>query len=223
MADNLRKILVDPVSADGLFTVPTSIGPEDEVRYAKRRQDSVRVSQYADSKCGIPSTFDKDGGYLCGGRADGTSSACNKLVGTECLIRIKPIDDMHRQSCGMWEVRNAGDPEGRYCPKGKMGDTRIGFGSTKNMFGFSCQRCEYYAHMAVSDSEGRDDFCRLKGHPVEDNACCADNDPVKTESNVERKAGLEEYFAGQADAEIENSKPGDEYKRARQVRKLRQK
>jgi len=165
---NLRPILVDPVSSDGLFTVPTKITAEDEVRYAKRRQDSVRISQYADSKCGLSATFDKDGGYLCGGREDGSSSACNKLVGSECLIYIKPIDNMHYQSCGFWEVRNAGDPEGRYCPKGKLGDERIGFGSTKNPLGFSCQRCEYYAEMEVSDSEGRDDFCRLKGHPVED-------------------------------------------------------
>lgn len=178
-SDNLRPILEDPIDKDGLFTVPTSIKSEDEVRYAKRRHDSIRVSQYADSKCGLPATFDSDGGYLCGGRKDGSSGACNKLVGTECLIRSEPIDDQYHQSCGMWEVRNAGDPEGRYCPGGKLDDKRIGFGATTSDLGFSCQRCTYFAKMDVTDSEGRDDFCRLKGHPVEDNACCEDNEPAK--------------------------------------------
>jgi hypothetical protein len=174
----LRPILVDPVGKDGLFVVPKSLTAESEVRYAKRRQDSVRIAQYADSKCGLPATFDKDGGYLCGGRKDGRSSACNKLVGTECLIRKNPINNMHYQSCGMWEMRNAGDPEGRYCPKGKLDDSRIGFGSTQSALGFSCQRCEYSTTMKMSDSEGRGSFCRLKGHPVESNACCEDNEPV---------------------------------------------
>jgi hypothetical protein len=175
--ENLRPVLTDPIS-DGLFVVPKSISTKDEVRYAKRRQDSIRIAQYADSKCGLPATFDPDGGYLCGGRKNGSSSACNKLVGTECLIRVKAINDQHHQSCGMWEIRNAGDPEGRYCPKGKLDDARIGFGSTKSQLGFSCERCEYRADMNLSDSEGRDDFCRLKGHPVEDNACCEDNEPI---------------------------------------------
>jgi hypothetical protein len=179
---NVRPILTDPIGPDGLFAVPEKITAEDEVRYAKRRQDSERISQYADSHCGLPNTFDKDGGYLCGGRQDGGSVPCNKLDGIECLIRIKPINDKHHQSCGMWEVANAGDPEGRYCPKGKLDDARIGFGGTKSPLGFSCQRCEYSAEMEISDSEGRDDFCRLKGHPVEDNACCEDNEPVSVGS-----------------------------------------
>jgi hypothetical protein len=173
---NKRPILTDP-QRDGLFTVPIKITTEDEVRYAKRRQDSVRVSQYADSKCGLPNTFDEAGGYLCGGREDGSSPACNKLASRECLIRFTPINEPHHQSCGFWEVLNAGDPEGRYSRRGKLSDERIGFGSTKSDLGFSCERCEYKADMLVSDSEGRGAFCRLKGHPVEDRACCEDNEP----------------------------------------------
>jgi hypothetical protein len=220
MADNVRPILVDPISDDGLFTVPTTITAEDEVRYAKRRQDSIRVSQYADSKCGLPNTFDKDGGYLCGGRADGSSAPCNKLVGTECLIYDKPVTDPNRQSCGMWEVSNAGDPEGRYCPKGKLDTDRIGFGSTNSPLGFSCQRCKYYAHMTVEDSEGRDDFCRLKGHPVEDNACCEDNEP--TSGELKAKPTDTEVFLRKASEPGKLVQIGSEYTRARAIRKARQ-
>ncbi len=190
MNENLRTILVDPTGTDGLFTVPKKISSDDEVRYTKRRQDSVRISQYADSKCGLPATYDKDAGYLCGGRKDGSSSSCNKLVGKECLIRIKLIDDMHHQSCGMWEMRNAGDPEGRYCPKGKLDDDRIGFGGTESDEGFSCQRCEYSAVMEIEDSQGRPSFCRLKGHPIEPTACCEDNEPLEEEQEKPAKRGV---------------------------------
>jgi hypothetical protein len=174
---NIRQILTDPVK-DGLFTVPKSFTAEDEVRWAKRRQDSARVAQYADSTCGLGNTHDPQGAYLCGGRKDGGSSPCNKLAGSECLIRIEPIDKPHAQSCGFWETTNAGDPEGRYCPKGKMDDKRIQFGSTKNPEGFGCQRCEYGQHtLPYADSEGRTRWCELKGHSVEMSGCCADNDP----------------------------------------------
>lgn len=114
----VRAILTDPVK-NGLFVLPETISAEDEVRYAKRRMDSIRVAQYSDTKCGLPNTYDPKGAYLCGGLKNGESSVCNKLNGSECLIRIKKIDDPHHQSCGMWETANAGDPEGRYCPKGK--------------------------------------------------------------------------------------------------------
>jgi hypothetical protein len=175
----IRAILTDPVGKDGLFIVPAVISAEDEVRYAKRRMDSIRVAQYSDTRCGLPNTYDPKGAYLCGGLNNGESSPCNKLNGSECLIRIKKIDDPHYQSCGMWETANAGDPEGRYCPKGKMDDARIGFGSTDSDEGFGCQRCEYGQEILEKpDSEGRPRWCALKGHPVEDNSCCEDNEPV---------------------------------------------
>jgi len=176
---NTRKILVDKEDSSGHFLMPQAFDAEDEVRFAKRRMDSTRVAQYADSKCGFSNTFDEKGAYLCGGLKDGGSSVCNKLNGSECLIRIKPIDKPHSQSCGFWETWNAGDPEGRYCTKGKMDDNRINFGGTKNPKGFSCQRCEYgQQKLKEPDSEGRTLWCKLKGHPVEPNACCADNDPI---------------------------------------------
>jgi hypothetical protein len=181
-----RPILMAPIK-DGLFVLPSKFTVEDEVKWAKRRQDSSRVAQYADSHCGLPNTFDQKGAYLCGGCKDGSSSPCNKLVikTGECLIRIQTIDKPHLQSCGMWETKNAGDPEGRYCPKGKLDDARIGFGSTTNPLGFSCQRCEYgQGILPISDSEGRTRWCSLKGHSVEDNACCEDNEPYdKGEGN----------------------------------------
>lgn len=179
MSENERPIL-DAPTKDGLFILPDTFTTEDEVMWAKRRMDSIRVAQYADSKCGLPNTFDPQGAYLCGGCKDGSSSPCNKLVGTECLIRIKPIDAPHESSCGFWETRNAGDPEGRYCPKGKMQDARINFGTTEAPEGFGCERCEYgQGKLGHPDSEGRERWCSLKGHPVEDKSCCADNEPEK--------------------------------------------
>jgi len=177
---NIRPILTEPLDKDGYFSVPDKFTSEDEVRWAKRRMDSIRLAQYADSKCGLPNTFDKDGAYLCGGRQDGSSSPCNKLNGSECLIRQKVIDKPHRQSCEFYEITNAGDPEARYSPKGKLDDDRIAFGETKNPEGFGCRRCEYgQQSMPSPDSEGRSLWCKFKGHPVEGNACCADNDPIK--------------------------------------------
>lgn len=179
--DNLRPILYGQVK-DGLFSVPSEkFTAKDEVEWAKRRIDSVRIASYADSKCGLPNTFDPKGAYLCGGCKDGSSSPCNKFVGkTECLIRIQPLSEPTAQSCGYWEVRNAGDPEARYCPKGRMEDKRIGFGETDNPKGFGCVRCEYGQNdMLRADSEGRTRWCSLKGHPVEDNSCCEDNEPVE--------------------------------------------
>lgn len=180
-----REILVSPTGKDGLFVVPQSFTAKDEVEWAKRRMDSARVAQYADSKCGLSNTFDVSGAYLCGGRGDGSSSPCNKFVaGGECLIRIKPVDDPHHQSCGFWETRNAGDPEGRYCPKGKLDDTRISFGGTKSDEGFGCERCEYGEEsLPYPDSEGRERWCSLKGHSVEDKSCCADNEPDEDEKD----------------------------------------
>lgn len=182
---NERPVLEEEVGKDGLFAVPADdFGADKEVEWAKRRMDSIRVAQYADSKCGLPNVFDSAGAYLCGGCADGTSSPCNKFIIKmgECLIRIKPIDEPNNQSCGMWEVKNAGDPEARYCPKGKLDDPRIGFGRTDNAEGFGCERCEYgQEHMPSPDSEGRTRWCSLKGHPVEDKSCCEDNEPVEAE------------------------------------------
>jgi hypothetical protein len=176
-----RPILVDPVDKEGYFLLPEKFGPKDEVRWAKRRQDSIRVAQYADSKCGLPNTYDPKGAYLCRGCEDGSSKPCNKMIQKtgECLIRIELIDNGHFQSCGFWEIQNAGDAEGRYCDKGKLDDTRIGFGDTENPEGFGCIRCEYgQQDMPRPDSEGRTLWCKKKGHPVEENACCADNDPI---------------------------------------------
>lgn len=172
-----RPILTEEIEK-GLFSVPKkSFGVDDEIKWQKMRQDSVRVSSYADSRCGLPQTYDPAGAYLCAGREDGKSAACNKLQGTECLIAIRVIDDGHFQSCMYWETENAGDPEARYCPKGKLQSARIGFGSTRNSEGFGCIRCEYSAPMPKDDSEGREYWCKLKGHPVEGNACCAENEP----------------------------------------------
>lgn len=186
-AKNLeRPILLDPVDGSGHFSLPKQFDPKDEVRWAKKRIDSSRVAQYADSKCGLPNTFDRRGAYLCGGCADGSSSPCNKMVlkTGECLIRIELINDPHKQSCGYWETQNAGDPEARYCPKGKMEDDRIGFGSTTNEEGFGCIRCEYgQEELPRPDSEGRTRWCKLKGHPVEDMACCEDNEPVDNDGD----------------------------------------
>jgi hypothetical protein len=175
-----RPILYAPVGDDGLFIMPTSITVEDEVMYAKRRMDSVRLAQYADSRCGLSNTYDPMGAYLCGGLKDGSSAACNKLApGDACLIRItEVIAKPHQSSCGFWEVTNFGDPEGKYCPGGRFNDTRMDFGTTPNPRGFGCERCEYgEGILNQPDSEGRPRWCSMKGHPVEDKSCCADNEP----------------------------------------------
>ncbi len=185
-----RKIF-DPPQREGLFVVPASFNADDEVRWAKMRQRETRVSQYADSHCGLPNTFDPTGAYLCAGRADGGSAPCNMREGTECLIRIAPLSNPTHQSCGMWEVVNVGDPEARSCRRGKLGDARISFGSTASELGFGCVRCEYgEGEMPRQDSEGRARWCALKGFPVEDESCCADNEPMAAageETSVEKK------------------------------------
>ena len=174
---NKRKILVEPVR-DGLFALPSDdFTSEDEVQWGKRRVDSVRLSQYADSKCGLPNCYDPFGAYLCGGRKDGTSSPCNKREGNECLIKDGDLTNPHFQSCAFWEISNAGDMEVRYSPEGRLDSSRIGFGATKNLLGFGCVRCEYFDVMKKPDSEGRWGWCALKGHTVEPNACCWDNEP----------------------------------------------
>ena len=175
---NVREILEEPIS-DGKFALPSdNFTADDEVQWGKRRLDSVRVAQYADSKCGLSNTFDSTGAYLCGGRQDGGSSPCNKREGNECLIKSGDLSNPHFQSCAYWETQNAGDPEGRYCPDGKLEDERIGFGETKNPAGFGCLNCEYFKTMPRPDSEGRTGWCVLKGHTVEDKGCCWDNDPI---------------------------------------------
>lgn len=183
-----RKVLDDPTGDDGLFLVPESFGPVDEVRWRSRRMDSIRLAQYSDSKCGFSNLVDK--AYLCGGRKDGSTPACNKLIikTGECLIRIDPIDKPHNQSCAYWETLNAGDSEGRYCPhsKEKMTDERISFGETSDPKGFGCVRCEYgQQKLPYADSEGRESWCSLKGHPVEASeektGCCAEQEPIEAE------------------------------------------
>jgi len=188
--ENEREILVDPTK-DGLFTIPgKDFSSDDEVRWGKRRMDSVRVSQYSDPYCGLPNCYDKTGAYLCAGTKDGMSSPCNKREGNECLIRKGSLTNPNFQSCAFWEVKNAGDMEGRYSPDGRLDDERIGFGETKNKEGFGCRNCEYYRPMPKADSEGRKGWCALKGHTVLDTACCWDNDPIdeyKTDVSKERR------------------------------------
>lgn len=185
-----RPILTEELNEDGTYAVPKSFGAAEEVKYQKRRLDSVRISQYADSKCGLPATYDPTGSYMCAGRRDGSSPPCNKLVfprgipekmrpkvsSAECLIRIKPVTE-DVPGCAFWEIANAGDPEGRYPPAGKMEDSRIGFGMGKSPQGFGCKRCWWGRFMLPHlDSEGRPRWCLIKGHPVENNSCCWDNE-----------------------------------------------
>jgi hypothetical protein len=187
-----REILEDPIGEDGLFEVPKSFGPHDEVRWRSRRMDSIRLAQYSDSKCGFPPLVDK--AYLCGGRKDKSTPPCNKFITQthECLIRIDLIDKPHNQSCMYWETQNAGDSEGRYCPhsKEKMTDQRISFGSTDDPLGFGCIRCEYgQGKLPYADSEGRESWCSLKGHPVEaeedKTGCCAEQEPIEVDEDKE--------------------------------------
>lgn len=196
MAENVkyrRKVLTLP-EKNGLFSVPAKFGEEEEVAFRARRIEAGRVSNYADSKCGISATFDPVGAYLCGGRADGGSSPCNKIEGTECLIRRLRLTKPHAQSCGYWEVEDAGDREPRYSTEGKLGDVRISFGETANPEGFGCVRCEYgEGELPHPDSEGRERWCALKGFPVEDNACCAENEPDtdgESNENEGKSSGL---------------------------------
>ncbi|HLJ88829.1 MAG TPA: hypothetical protein VKZ53_18565 [Candidatus Angelobacter sp.] len=178
---NARPIIDQKIGPDGHFAAPKSFTAQDEVQWAKVRQDAIRLRQYADKRCGFSNLYDPAGAYLCGGRNDGSSSACNKREGAECLIRIQPLSDPHFQSCMFWETVNAGDPEARYSDKSKkhMTDERIAFGATGNPLGFGCVRCDEGRHMlARPDSEGRQKWCRLIGMPVMDNACCADNEPL---------------------------------------------
>lgn len=177
--ENVRKILDLPLEG-GKFSVPSGdFSSQDEVVWAKRRMDSTRMAQYADSKCGLSNTFDPTGSYLCAGRHDGSSSPCNKRNGTECLLKNGKLTNAHYQSCAYWEIENAGDPEARYSPDGRFEDERCGFGETKNPEGFGCRNCEYAKKMSKPDSEGRTLWCSLKGHTVQDIGCCWDNDPIK--------------------------------------------
>lgn len=178
---NVRPILTGPIK-DGLFSVPgNAFTATDEIQWAKKRMDSTRVAQYADSRCGLPNTYDPAGAYLCAGREDGASSPCNKREGDECLIRKLKLDNPNFQSCAYWETTNAGDPEARYSPDGKLDDERIGFGDTEHKEGFGCIRCEYFRPMTKPDSEGRTGWCSLKGHTVEEKGCCWDNEPIDSD------------------------------------------
>lgn len=176
---NIRPVLKGTVGPDGYFVCPKEFTAEDEIRWQKNRMRSSRIAQYADESCGIPATYDKDGAYLCAGRADGSSERCNMMEGEhECLIRIRLIPYPHTTSCMWWEKPNAGDPEGRLCPKGKLDDDRLDFGPTPNQLGFGCIRCEYGQELLPKpDSEGRRRWCKVKDHTVSDNSCCADNEP----------------------------------------------
>jgi hypothetical protein len=186
-----RKIIDQPVTS-GLFAMPKSFTRDDEVIWAKVRMDAARLSSYQDSKCGpFPNTFDSAGSYLCGGRKGGGSSPCNKLTGSECLIRLEPVKDINHSSCMYWETTNAGDMEVRYCSKGKLDDKRISFGTTPHDDGFGCERCEYGQHMLLTpDSEGRKRWCALKGMPVEDKACCAENEPIANGKSSSKENGF---------------------------------
>lgn len=185
MSENVRPILYAPVGKNGLFVMPKSFTAEDEVMFAKRRMDTIRVAQYADSSCGLPNTFDAAGAYLCGGRENKTAGECNKFDKGYCLIRInEEIAKPYASSCMYWEKTNAGDPEGKYCPGGRLDDKRIDFGTTKNPLGFGCMRCEYGQQVLNEpDSEGRPLWCSKKGHPVEEKSCCAENDPIDAQSS----------------------------------------
>jgi hypothetical protein len=180
---NVRPILYGPVK-DGLFIMPTSFNAKDEVSFAKRRMDTIRVAQYADTSCGLSNTFDPDGAYLCGG--NGKSVACNKFDNGDCLIRItENIAKPDHSSCMYWEKANAGDPEGKYPPKGRLDDRRIDFGVTPNQLGWGCMRCEYgQQFLNKPDSEGRPRWCAKKGHPVESNSCCAENEAIAAGSRL---------------------------------------
>ncbi len=174
-----RKIIDQPVS-NGLFETPKAFTRDDEVIWLKVRMDTARVSSYQDSHCGVfPNTFDPTGAYLCIG--------CNKLNVKECLIRISPVKDPPHSSCMYWEIKNSGDMENRYCPEGKREDARLSFGTTPSDFGFGCERCEYGQNaMPMPDSEGRKRWCGLKGMPVEDKACCGDNEPLGSDDGVKK-------------------------------------
>lgn len=202
MSENDRPILDEATGPDELFITP-SIGftAQDEVQWAKRRMDASRVASYADFKCGLPNTFDPTGAYLCGGRADGRSSPCNKANGNECLIKKGLLTAPHYQSCAFWETRNTGDPEPRYSPHGRLEDERIGFGQTKSPSGFGCMRCEYGRSMPAPDSEGRTMWCALKGMSVQDVGCCWDNNPIKPyqtdvtpETKNQKRLGLNDFL-----------------------------
>ncbi len=171
MPSEPRKI-IEQLLDKALFAIPKAFTRDNEVIWLKIRMDAARIASYQDSHCGVfSSTFDETGAYLCAG--------CNKLDGKECLIRIDPVKDPQHSSCMYWEVKNSGDMEPRYCPHGKRDDERLSFGTTPSGFGFSCERCEYgQGALSMPDSEGRKRWCALKGMPVEDHACCGDNEPV---------------------------------------------
>lgn len=189
---NTRPILYGPVK-DGLFVMPASFDAKDEVNFSKRRMDTVRVAQYADSSCGLSNTFDPDGAYLCGG--NGKSVPCNKFDSPKCLIRItEVVAKPERSSCMYWEKANAGDPEGKYPPDGRLDDRRIDFGVTANPLGWGCMRCEYGQQLLNKpDSEGRTRWCSKKGHPVENNSCCAENEAI----DLSTQAARSKYMAAQ--------------------------
>ncbi len=178
--DNKRPILEEKIDGKGHFAAPKSFTAEDEIQWSKRKLNTVRLALYADEICGFPFTLDPMGSYLCGGRADGSSLACNKLEGKECLILTTEITRPHNSSCAAWERQRAGDPEGRECPKGKFDAKRIGFGTTKNPLGFGCIRCEYgQTFLQRPDSNNQKRWCEEKGHPVGETACCWDNEAIE--------------------------------------------
>jgi hypothetical protein len=188
----LRKILKGPVE-DGLYTVPTEkLTVEEETEAAKRRMRWVRIADYADETCGISNTLDPEAAYLCGGREDGSSSPCNMFRGNgdnRCLIlEGGPMKKPHLSSCGKWEIRNDGDPEGDSCHKGFFSAADLSFGVTKNPQGWGCVRCEYgQKFMPEPDSEGRTRFCQLANIAVGEKACCRRNEAIKIEEKEESK------------------------------------
>lgn len=188
---NEREIVEQPQDAKGHFICPKEFTRDDETRWAKIRMREARISNYQDTKCGgFPNTYDPAGAYLCGGREDGSSKPCNMFnQDKECLILEIALTEPHRQSCNEWEIENFGDPELR---NKSLDAKRIGLGKTDNPDGFGCVRCHYGEQMMPRpDSEGRGRWCEKKGMPVMDNACCAENEPVKLVqiSGVKRDSG----------------------------------
>jgi HK97 family phage prohead protease len=178
-----RPILEWPLDQDGYFAAPTAqLTAEQEVHFGIVRQSAVAFADYADSTCGDPATLDPKEAYLCGGTAPGLvdSKPCNKFVilGSECLIRKTVVIDLpHSSSCSKWDIKRAGDIEVKRCPQGRYDDATIRFGITTNPLGWSCRRCKFgELAMPFPDSQGRDHWCKWHGMPIEQKACCGDNE-----------------------------------------------
>lgn len=160
----VRKIVVLPKDAAGLFIQPKTVGPEYELEEAHRRLGFAKSHFYADKTCGDPRSYDPKGDYNCGG--------CNKADGNKCVFVTPAGINREAGSCKHWEDLFAGDPELMANRQTKVhANYGVRKGGKLGMV-FGCHECPFMSAAYAPDSQGRTGYCGMGSFRVDPMACC---------------------------------------------------